>query len=399
MRHLRRNADVELRDLERRAYSTKAPADVATWLAGLRRAGRFSITEEYEDQASEAFDRALAGDRLAATWLVFGGALSAADYGDFVDLTSPDDPDPQSYVWKALWIGKDMFVNADEVTPEGVAAAKRELALAADAALDLDYHKSVEHALASVKEIEKGERDFWRDIELQWDFREDGFAPNPYWGRQGAGLLLFSGDKVLLTLRSSEVNEPGTWGVPGGAVHADESPYDGALREAEEELGPIPPHVVFGEVVFQDGEFRYTTVFARMKRKDAKAWRPTLNWENDEAEWFPVDRLPDDLHFGVEFVRGRRPDLLKNPTNPEIQARILDGRAIDVSWWDLTPEGLYVVPENFDLDALPDGVDLCDARRQAWIWSIGRDSVNGDRLASTGQEFVDKPGWELLWLR
>lgn len=396
---MRRNADVELRDLERRAYSTKAPAEVAKWLAALRRAGRFSIIEEYEDQASEAFDRALAGDRLAAAWLVFGGALSAADYNDFVDLTSPDDPDPQAYVWKTLWIGKDMFVNADEVTPEGVSAAKTELSLAADAALDLDYYRAVEHALLSVEELEKGERDYQKSVDLDVADREDGLWPNPYWGRQGAGLLLFSGDKVLLTLRSSEVNEPGTWGVPGGAVHEGESPYDGALREAEEELGPIPPHVVFGEVVFQDGEFRYTTILARMKKKDAKTWRPTLNWENDDAKWFPVDRLPDDLHFGVEFVRGRRPELLKNPANPEIQARILDGRAIDVSWWDLGDDGFYVVPEDFDLDALPDGVDLCDARRQTWIWSIGQDEATGVRLASTGQDFVGRPGWDLLWLR
>lgn len=130
-----------------------------------------------------------------------------------------------------------------------------------------------------------------------------------YWGRQAAGLLLFSGDRVLLTLRSEEVLEPGTWGVPGGAIHDDETPYDGALREAQEELGAIPPHVVFGEVVYEDGSFRYTTFLARMRRKDAKDWKPRLNWENDDARWIPVRDLPDDLHFGLEYVRRERPDL------------------------------------------------------------------------------------------
>ena len=130
-----------------------------------------------------------------------------------------------------------------------------------------------------------------------------------YWGRQGAGLLLLAGGKALLALRSEEVNEPGTWGIPGGKVEEDEQAYDAALREAQEELGPIPPHVVFGEVVFQDGEFRYTTFLARVRQKDAKGWKPRLNWENDEARWVKVSELPDDLHFGLEFVMRERPDL------------------------------------------------------------------------------------------
>lgn len=131
-----------------------------------------------------------------------------------------------------------------------------------------------------------------------------------YWGRQAAGLLLFSGNRVLLTLRSEEVLEPGTWGIPGGAIHEGEIPYNGALREAQEELGPLPPHLVFGEVVFQDGSFRYTTFLARVTPENAKLWRPRLNWENDDAQWLKTDDLPEhDLHFGLEYVRGERPDL------------------------------------------------------------------------------------------
>lgn len=131
-----------------------------------------------------------------------------------------------------------------------------------------------------------------------------------YWGRQAAGLLLFSGNRVLLTLRSEEVLEPGTWGVPGGAIHDGEIAYNGALREAQEELGPLPPHLVFGEVVYEDGSFRYTTFLARVTPENAKSWTPMLNWENDDAQWIRVTDLPDDdLHFGLEYVRGKRPDL------------------------------------------------------------------------------------------
>ncbi|WP_417198364.1 NUDIX domain-containing protein [Streptomyces stelliscabiei] len=32
----------------------------------------------------------------------------------------------------------------------------------------------------------------------------------------------------------------GTWGLPGGALRWEEHPYTGAVREAVEEMGPLP---------------------------------------------------------------------------------------------------------------------------------------------------------------
>jgi len=60
-----------------------------------------------------------------------------------------------------------------------------------------------------------------------------------FWGEQGAGAYLVAEDtgRVLLTLRSGLVNEPGTWGIPGGAIDPGESPSAAARREVQEELG------------------------------------------------------------------------------------------------------------------------------------------------------------------
>ncbi|MEK8228421.1 NUDIX domain-containing protein [Oerskovia sp. M15] len=53
-----------------------------------------------------------------------------------------------------------------------------------------------------------------------------------------AGLLVARRDEdgrvahVLLQHRATWSDQGGTWGVPGGAIHPDETPEQGALREA-----------------------------------------------------------------------------------------------------------------------------------------------------------------------
>lgn len=141
---------------------------------------------------------------------------------------------------------------------------------------------------------------------------EDAASENPYYGRSGSGLMLFSPDlrRVLLELRSNEVEEPGTWGNPGGKTEGRDL-YQSALRETEEELGRVPLHAVFGEVVYRDGEFSYTTFLAALDPSE-EGWEPDeLNWESDDAAWFDVTSMPEDLHFGVRHIMQRKPELFR----------------------------------------------------------------------------------------
>jgi 8-oxo-dGTP pyrophosphatase MutT (NUDIX family) len=58
--------------------------------------------------------------------------------------------------------------------------------------------------------------------------------------RNGAAVCLVicpSTKKFLLDLRGDEVEHPGTYGLPGGALEDDETPMAGALRELYEETG------------------------------------------------------------------------------------------------------------------------------------------------------------------
>ena len=148
-----------------------------------------------------------------------------------------------------------------------------------------------------------------------------------YWGRMGAGVLFMHKNKVLLTLRSDEVEQPGTWGVPGGAVTLDsydevytqsssagniqlseDAIFDSAMRESAEELGALPDdYEVMDHVVYADQKFQYHTFFVAVDIK----WPVTLNWENTDYGWFSKKKLPSPLHFGVEYLIDQRPEFFR----------------------------------------------------------------------------------------
>lgn len=129
--------------------------------------------------------------------------------------------------------------------------------------------------------------------------------PRDYWGRQGAGFLFARDGQVFLTHRSVGVNEPHTWGVPGGKVDFGEDALTAAAREVFEELGSLPAYKVVDEVVYNDGDFTYTTFVAEVL-DDEWPVELRLNWENDAAGWFNLEEaLNLSLHFGVQHVLDR----------------------------------------------------------------------------------------------
>jgi 8-oxo-dGTP pyrophosphatase MutT (NUDIX family) len=126
-----------------------------------------------------------------------------------------------------------------------------------------------------------------------------------HWGRAGAaGLFLHrdgaDGPEVLLQHRALWSHHGGTWGTPGGALHAGEEPHVGALREVHEELGLVPGDVVLGARSVDDhGGWAYTTVLARPARPiDPGELR--LDGESDGVAWWPLAGLDAvALHPGL----------------------------------------------------------------------------------------------------
>ena len=120
-----------------------------------------------------------------------------------------------------------------------------------------------------------------------------------FWGRFGAaGLLVHDlGRGVLLQHRADWSHFGGTWGLPGGARHADESAVEGALREAAEEAA-VPPDAVrvLFESVLDLGFWSYTTVVVEAVRP----FEPHMaDVESIEVRWVPVDEVAElPLHPG-----------------------------------------------------------------------------------------------------
>jgi 8-oxo-dGTP diphosphatase len=122
------------------------------------------------------------------------------------------------------------------------------------------------------------------------------------WGIFGAAGVVFvcdseDGRLAMVQRRSAFAHEGGTWSCAGGALDEGESPLEGGLREATEEVGAIPAGIeVLGDVVFAPSiDWAYTTFVVRVE----EPFGASINFETDDVAWLPldeVDRLP--LHAG-----------------------------------------------------------------------------------------------------
>lgn len=121
------------------------------------------------------------------------------------------------------------------------------------------------------------------------------------WGIFGAAGVVFvtvAGEavRVMLQKRSAWSHEGGTWSCAGGALDEGESAYEGAMREAAEEIGTVPEHRVLGECVFSPAtDWSYTTIVAEV----ADVFGGPMNFETDAVEWITVAEVGGrSLHAG-----------------------------------------------------------------------------------------------------
>lgn len=122
------------------------------------------------------------------------------------------------------------------------------------------------------------------------------------WGIFGAAGVVFvvrfpDGPRVMLQKRSQFAHEGGTWSCAGGALDEGETPLDGALREASEEIGPIPDGcIVLGETVFAPADdWSYTTFVVEVPGE----FGASINFETDAIGWYSPDEVEQHpLHAG-----------------------------------------------------------------------------------------------------
>ena len=147
------------------------------------------------------------------------------------------------------------------------------------------------------------------------------------WGLAGAGTLYYcpSDNTILLLERSKNVEDPGLWGIPGGAVksgrtdvngvedewygndknapeYSEDELRDAAYSETEEEMGHMPEYDrEEGNYTTVNNNFPYTTFLYSVtpQQKQSISRNIKLNWESDNFGWFKVNILPENIHPGV----------------------------------------------------------------------------------------------------
>lgn len=132
------------------------------------------------------------------------------------------------------------------------------------------------------------------------------------WGHYGAAGVVFvvrfpNGPRVMLQKRSQFAHEGGTWSCSGGALDEGEAPLEGALREAAEEVGAIPPgYAVIGHTVFAPAtDWSYTTFVVEVDVE----FGSSQNFETDAVAWDLLDEVEQrPLHAGFAAAW---PDLRK----------------------------------------------------------------------------------------
>ncbi len=120
-----------------------------------------------------------------------------------------------------------------------------------------------------------------------------------------ATVFTHSGDKtkVLLIERG---NEPfkGKWAVPGGFVNMDEELEDAVVRELAEETGltgvQLEQMHTFG-TVGRDPRGRQITI-AYMGVATEEQTKVKAGDDADQAKWFDIEELPEDLAFDHDEV-------------------------------------------------------------------------------------------------
>jgi 8-oxo-dGTP pyrophosphatase MutT (NUDIX family) len=113
-----------------------------------------------------------------------------------------------------------------------------------------------------------------------------------------AGIMFLDPDDKALFLHRTDGQG---WAWPGGGVEPPEGLEQGAVREAQEELGGAP----LGPLTKIWRSTGHGVDFHTFSQDVPEPFTPTLNEEHDDWTWAPLDQPPSPLHPGVrEMLRG-----------------------------------------------------------------------------------------------
>lgn len=123
--------------------------------------------------------------------------------------------------------------------------------------------------------------------------------------REAAGIFITDGKRCLLLKRHSPSPSLQTWSIPGGKLEKDETFWDGAFRETNEEIGCCPLGRIVGKINDDNGKKVFVTfVMIVSSRFNCK-----LSKEHTDWGWFSYDHL-DSMKIHPRLAK-KIPELIK----------------------------------------------------------------------------------------
>jgi 8-oxo-dGTP pyrophosphatase MutT (NUDIX family) len=102
----------------------------------------------------------------------------------------------------------------------------------------------------------------------------------------------------FLLLQKAHGKHEGTWGLVGGTTVHGETPWEGLVREIDEEIGSCPEiikTIPLETFVSNDKVFNFHTYLCVIE----KEFVPKLSDEHYGWAWATIDRAPKPLHQGL----------------------------------------------------------------------------------------------------
>jgi 8-oxo-dGTP pyrophosphatase MutT (NUDIX family) len=158
--------------------------------------------------------------------------------------------------------------------------------------------------------------EFWQKLEDDEEDDDDyGFTDAGFWGQAGAGILAIAQDtgRILLQKRSSEVQEPNTFGVVGGALknqYMQNLDFESSAKEEFlEETGSHIQKLIPAYQYKDSSGFVYQNFIGILPQE----FTPEINWEAEEYRWVTWDQLLqiEPKHFGLKELVFNSANLIK----------------------------------------------------------------------------------------